>query len=118
VKFTVHGPGRVLLATNTKPAPTKDTACIEPIGAAERAATAEPEALEAPGQAKRLGMGNMWLWASASTYLRHHHCNPTPDLTDHRRKPALPPRDDPTETESKGRCVHNMVLRDGPTDSL
>jgi len=38
----------VFSATNTEPAPTgEDTACVELIGAAERAATAEPEALEA-----------------------------------------------------------------------
>jgi hypothetical protein len=34
VKLAVHEPGGVLLATDTKPAPTKDTACVEPIGAA------------------------------------------------------------------------------------
>jgi hypothetical protein len=72
-----HEERGVLLATNTVPAPIKDTACVEPIGAAEKAATAEPEALEAPGQAKRLRAGNTWLWASTSACLRHRHCNPT-----------------------------------------
>jgi len=33
--------------THPEPWPTKDTACVGLIGAAERAATAEPEALEA-----------------------------------------------------------------------
>jgi len=36
----------MLSATNTEPAPTKDTTCVELIGAAKRATTAEPEALE------------------------------------------------------------------------
>jgi hypothetical protein len=37
----------VLSATNAEPASTEDTACVELIGAAKRAETAEPEALEA-----------------------------------------------------------------------
>ena len=38
-------PGGVPLAAKAKPAPTEDTASVEPIGMAERAAAMEPKAL-------------------------------------------------------------------------
>jgi hypothetical protein len=63
VTVDTHKSGGALLAMNTEPAPAKDTACIKPIGMAERAATTEPEVLEAwAGDEAGCGqyMGRQW----------------------------------------------------------
>jgi hypothetical protein len=68
-----HELGGMLSAMNTEPASTKETACIELIGTAEGAATAEPEALET----MRLGAGYTWhcemTWQVASAQLERRH---------------------------------------------
>jgi len=51
-----HKPGGALLATSAVPAPTKETTDIELVGTAERAAAAEPEALE-PWAGDKAGHG-------------------------------------------------------------
>jgi hypothetical protein len=51
-----HEPGGVLLATSAIPAPTEETASIELVGTAERAAATEPEALE-PWAGDKAGCG-------------------------------------------------------------
>jgi hypothetical protein len=102
--------GGGLSATNAEPAPTEDTACVELIGAAERAATAESEAFG--------GLGRRRGWARAT-------CTPQNDVArGNRAVKALPaPRggESPTWCHKEGEeanMTSALVVRDGVMEFL